>query len=106
MGAPSMVPTAVPTPIPTATPSATPTSVPTAVPTPVPTSVPTSVPTPVPTPVLRGYRDCSCFSALVIKQLERHCPSLVQHISVGCNPDLTTEKLQALVDEHDCRALR
>jgi hypothetical protein len=87
-------PTALPSPIPSILPAPLPTAVPTQHPSEAPTPLPTPPPTPLPTPVLRGYKDCVCVSARVVKQLAVHCPGVAQHFAEdSCLHNMTPSDL-------------
>mmetsp|Transcript_40113 Transcript_40113/g.80947 ORF Transcript_40113/g.80947 Transcript_40113/m.80947 type:complete len:209 (-) Transcript_40113:217-843(-) len=90
-------------------PSLGPTESPTAQPSPPPTfeptTTPTSAPTSAPTAVLRGFRDCVCFSAITVRKLKVHCPEVAEYFSEdSCMHNMT--KADLAVVARGCAALQ
>jgi len=102
---PTQAPTPPPTPLPTARPSLEPTEVPSVPPTQLPTLLPTPAPSPAPTTVLRGYKDCVCFSASLVGSLKIHCPKVAQHFAAdSCAANVTAAEFKVIAA--DCPFLQ
>ena len=101
--APTNAPTGSPTIKPTHSQAPTVTSQPSEAPVLAPTPAPSEAPSPSPTTV-PARSNCACFSAKMVENLHRHCPSVAHRFVEGCMINVTRAVLEEV--SGNCSALK